>query len=134
MGYNVQSPLSRFIDFALFFAYHYCNTGFLHPVYLPSAEYFILLIGGFSQVSRKFIDTLLPVLLNEVIHLYTGKLIDAYKHRFTAFPGGGIVSYEIPGYLVKAFFSGDNMIITLEFLFQPLLYVDIAVSQLFNFE
>ena len=67
------------------------------------------------------------------MHSHAGYFVDADQHGFAGFPGGRVVSREVPRQLVEAFARGDDVVSAFEFPLEVLFLVDVADFGFFQF-
>src|SRR3989344_3995769 len=121
---DIKTPYSKLLNLALLFAYNNSHLCLSHPDKLINKIILFFSRSHFLGIFYLFLF-LLPILLDQFIHPYTSELVNAHKHRFTGFPSCGVVLDKILGDLTEPLFRRDDVIVSLEFFFKPLTYINI---------
>ena len=127
---NVQAPLFERLNLVLLLADDHGHFRFFQPMQLPFQLLKGLLGRCLFQSRFRFHDFFRPVLLNQIVHPYTGHLVQADKHGFSGSPHVGVVLYEISGNRVQSGLGRQNMDFLCKFPFQLFLLADIQIRRL----
>src|ERR1700730_14250519 len=106
---DVQFPFPELIDLPLFFTDDHGHLCLTHPGELALSIDQILIIGGVLQRLFEFINTRVPVLLDQFIHANRRGLVDRDEHCLARLPFGRKVLDEVLGDQVEALGRGDDM-------------------------
>ena len=128
MGQDIQSPLLEVLDLVLLLADNHRHFRFLQPLQLTLQLLICLLRCGLFKSGFCFRDLFCPVFLCQVVHPYTGHLIQTYKHSLAGSPNISIMLHEILGNCFQTRLCRQHMDLFGEFQFQLFLLAGIQIS------
>ena len=130
---DVQIPLAKLFHLALLFAHHHRHAGFTHPVNLTLKVVLFLLVTQPRLLGLQCLDMLIPVKFNQPVHTHAGYFVYADQHRLAALPGRRVMLHEVLRHLIEPLAGGDNVVLALQFSFQPLFHIEVIGFNLFQF-